>query len=122
MTSAILILIGAEGATLLAHEAGHAATAAALRLPWRPVLSWHGPGIVIGRDDLLLAPWQLVATAAGGPFANLLLCAAAFRLGQPLLILINLEFAVINLLPFPRSDGARMLHPARTLARARAAL
>jgi Zn-dependent protease len=113
------VLAAAIGVQLLAHEAGHAAVAAALRLPWRPVLTRHGPAIVVGRDDLALTRRQVVLTNAGGPLANLALCAVAYRLGLGLVVLEGLEIAALNLV-LPRSDGARMLRPGRAIARARA--
>lgn len=119
--AALLLLIPAVLVALVVHEAGHAAAAQTLRLPWRPTLTWHGPGVTIGNAATRLAPWQLVVTSAAGPAANLLLAAIAYQAGMPLLVLTSLEFAVVNLLPLPHSDGARMLRPRRTLTRARKA-
>jgi Zn-dependent protease len=120
-----LLLLAGLAAVLLVHEAGHAAAATALRLPWRPVLTRRGPGVVIGRADLVLSRYQVVVTAAGGPAANL---AAAFAISAAHLGLsfgfvafLSILFALLNLLPFPHSDGARMLRPGRALARAREA-
>lgn len=95
--------------TVTVHEFGHAAAAEALGLPWRPTLTWHGPGIVIGNDDIELRPWQIRVTCAAGPLANALVAVAAFELGAGLLFLMCAEMTVINLLPFPRSDGRRIL-------------
>lgn len=119
MTAALLI--GVLLATVVVHEAGHAAVAALLRLPWRPTLTWHGPGIVIGRDDLELTRRQVALTAAGGPLANLALCVIAHTIGQPVVVGIGLLFAGMNLAPLPLSDGSRMLWPGHAIARARAA-
>lgn len=119
--AALLLLIPAFLVTLVGHEAGHAAAAQTLGLPWRPTVSWRGPGVIIGNAAILLAPWQVVVTAAAGPAANLVLAAIAYRVGMSLFVLTSLEFAVVNLLPLPHSDAARMLRPGRALARARKA-
>ena len=103
---------------LVIHESGHAMAALALRLPCRAVLTRYGPGVRIGSDSIRLERWQVVVTAAAGPAANIGLAALAYRFGLPLLVLANIEFAVVNLLPLPHSDGSRMLRPARALARA----
>lgn len=110
----IVNLLIALGATLVVHELGHAAAAAALRLPWQPVLTRHGPGMKIGSDDFALTRREVTLTSAGGPVANILLAAAAIHFGLGLLALLNLEFAVLNLLPFPRSDGRRILYGQET--------
>ena len=98
--------------TVGVHERGHALVAQALGLPWKPVVTWHGPGVKIGSDAIKLTRWQIMATAAGGPLANLVLAAVAFALGMPLLALCCAEFALWNLLPFKRSDGRRILRGA----------
>jgi len=116
----MLTLAGFFLATVGAHEAGHAAVSLALHLPTRLVLTRHGPGVRVGSDSVRLARWQVVVTAGAGPAANVALAAAAFRLGVPFLVLMNLECAVLNLLPFRSSDGSRMLQPGRALALARA--
>jgi hypothetical protein len=91
-----------------------------MRLPWRPVLTRLGPGVRIGRDDVPLTRRQVVLTAAGGPLANVLLCAVAYELGQGFVVLVGLDFILFNILPLPHSDGLRMLRPGRAIARARA--
>lgn len=96
--------------TLLIHEAGHAAVATLYGLPWRPVLTRHGPGVSIGNDDIRLTRLQVALTSAGGPLANLLLALIAVKVGQGFLAAANIEFAVVNLLPFKRSDGHRILY------------
>lgn len=109
-----LALILAVIVTLAAHEAGHALAAQAWRLPWRPTLTWHGPGIRIGSDDIKLTRSQIATTCAAGPAANLLVAVVAvFVLHMPLVALLNIEFAVVNLLPFPRSDGRNILGAVR---------
>lgn len=95
--------------TVIVHEFGHAVVAAMLRLPWAPVVTRHGLGMRIGSDDIALTHSEVALTSAGGPLANLMLYAAAFHFGLGLLALLNLLFAVMNLLPFPRSDGHRIL-------------
>lgn len=105
----IVSLVVAMIGTVVVHEVGHAAAASLLRLPWRPTLTWHGPGIRIGSDALRLSRFQVAVTAAAGPVANLALAAIAIRSGLGLLALANIEFAVVNLLPLPRSDGRRLL-------------
>ena len=94
--------------TVLAHEAGHATVAQALGLPWKPTLTRHGPGVRIGSDRIVLTRPEIVATALGGPAANLLLVLVGYELGWPLLMLFGLDFALFNLLPFKRSDGSRI--------------
>jgi hypothetical protein len=108
-------------AVLCSHEAGHVAAAIVLRLPWKPVITRRGPGIRIGRADLDLSRFQVRLTAAGGPAANLVLAFVCIRLGLGIMALMSLEFAIVNLLPLPHSDGSRILRPGRALARARAA-
>jgi stage IV sporulation protein FB len=115
------LLFGVMLATVVVHEAGHAAAAALLRLPWRPVITWIGPGVAIGRDGLDLTRRQVVITAAAGPLANLALAAVAYGFGQPIVVMMGVLFAVTNLAPFPYSDGARMLRPGHAIARAKAA-
>lgn len=94
---------------LVVHECGHAVVASVLRLPWTPVLTRHGPGMRIGSDAITLTRRQVAMTCAGGPAANVLLAVLAIRFGFGLLALVNLEFAVANLIPFRRSDGHRIL-------------
>lgn len=96
-------------AAVVVHEAGHALAAKSLRLPCRPVLTKHGPGISIGSDDYTLSPREIRLTAIAGPLANLLLALVGYRLGIGFLVLANLEFAFVNLLPLRRSDGSRLL-------------
>jgi hypothetical protein len=117
-----LILALIVAVTLVVHEIGHVLAAVALRLHWRPILTWHGPAVVIGRDDLLLTRRQLVLTSAGGPLANIALCAVAYLLGQGLVVAVGLEILFWNLLPWPRSDGLKMLWPGRAIAKALEAL
>jgi hypothetical protein len=108
---AALILLGAITAALLIHELGHAVAAEALGLRWRPVLTWHGPGIRIGSDELRLTRHQVVTTALAGPLASLAFAVAAFHV-QPMLCLASLELGLFNLI-LPRSDGAAVLRELR---------
>lgn len=109
----ILVLVLTIAVTLVAHETGHALAAQLYGLPWKPTLTRHGPGVVIGSETIRLSPAQVRVTAAAGPAANLLLVAVGLRLGVPFMVLASLEFAVMNLLPFRRSDGARILYAGR---------
>jgi len=95
--------------SVLVHEAGHAVAAEALGLPWKPTFSRRGLGITVGRDDLKLRPWQIRASCAAGPAANLAVAAAGVYFHEPALFLLNALFALINLIPLPKSDGARIL-------------
>lgn len=117
----IVQLVAGLVAVLCIHEAGHAAAAILLRLPWAPVITRRGPGIRIGRADLDLTRWQVRITAVGGPIANIILTYVCARLGLAIIALMSLEFAVVNLLPLPHSDGSRILRPGRALAHAKAA-
>jgi hypothetical protein len=92
----------AIAATILAHEAGHATVAQALRLPWKPTWTRHGPGVRIGSDAITLTRRQIIATSLGGPLANLVLVAIGYELGLPLLVLFGLDFAVFNLVRIHR--------------------
>lgn len=96
---------------VLAHEAGHALAAQALRLPWRPVLSWRGPGIRIGSDSPRLTRWQVGLTAAAGPLASILLAVAAWT-AHPFVAVVSLDLALWNLV-LPRSDGRLVLRALR---------
>ena len=96
--------------TLAVHEAGHAAAATAFRLPWKPVLTRHGPGVMIGNDDIRLTRFQVAVTSAAGPLANLVLAYMAVKTGMAVLALLNIEFAYFNLIPFKRSDGHRIVY------------
>jgi len=101
-------------ASLLLHEAGHMLTAIFLRVPVREF------GLRLGgaynrracatcrRDEILIA--------ASGPLMNLLLVVPLIlvpRLG-PELATFNLVLGVFNLLPFPSSDGLRILRNLRS--------
>jgi Zn-dependent protease len=115
-----LILLGFAVPALMAHEAGHAAAAHVLHLPWRIVWTWHGPGVKYGSSMIRLARWQVVVTAACGPLANIALAAITYQLGLGFFVLTNLEFIVLSFLPFLRSDGSRILRPGRAIRMARA--
>jgi Zn-dependent protease len=117
----IVQLVAGLVATVCIHEAGHVAAAILLRLPWRPTVTRHGPGVRIGRADLDLSRWQVRITAAGGPVANILLAAVCIELHLGLIALLSLVFAATNLIPLPRSDGSRILRAAHELDRARSA-
>jgi stage IV sporulation protein FB len=101
---------------IICHEAGHAAAAQAVGLEWRPFarLPWKigvavvapGPGIR-PRDDLVIA--------LAGPAASALLAAFTFQVA-PWLSLLSAMLAVLNLLPFPGTDGRRAIGAARRLA------
>lgn len=104
MTALVLLMLASILAALAAHEAGHAIAAQAFRLPWKPVLTRHGPGISIGNDQLRLTRAQIAVTAAAGPAMSLMFAAAIWKL-SPFAALASLELGVFNLL-LPRSDGA----------------
>lgn len=109
MTSLYLSLAAGLVFTLLIHELGHATAAAAFGLAWKPVITRHGPGMEIGSDHIRLSRAQVSFTAAAGPAANIVFALIAIRAGVPMLALLNVEFALFNLLPFRRSDGRRIL-------------
>lgn len=106
MIAAFLIAVAVA---VVAHECGHAAVAAMLRLPWKPVLTRHGPGMKIGSDAITLTRRQVALTCGGGPVANILLAALAIHFGFGLVAFFNLAVAALNLVPFRRSDGRRIL-------------
>lgn len=103
------ILLLALPMSVVVHEIGHAVAATMLRLPWRLTLTRYGPGIRIGSDAIRLTRRQITVTAVAGPLANLALASVAYQAGLALLVLCSLEVAFVNLLPFPRSDGRRIL-------------
>lgn len=96
-------------ASLLIHEVGHIAMATFLKVPVREfgLKLW---GAYVRRAH---APsrWDEILIAASGPLMNLLIVIPLIfipRLGVQLAI-CNLLIGVNNLLPFPSSDGLRIL-------------
>lgn len=117
MTDVLLVAVGLLVA-IISHEAGHATAAAALRLPWRPVLTRSGPGVQFGAASIRLRPWQVRVTAAAGPAANLLVAYAVAWAGIAQIVVACLLLALINLVPLPRSDGSRILRPRHAIEQA----
>lgn len=106
----MLALVATVAIIVLVHETGHALVARAFGLPVRPTVTWYGPGVLIGSDEIRLTRTQIGLTAAAGPAANLLLAAVAYASGVGLLVGMGVLFAILNLIPFPNSDGHRILH------------
>jgi len=101
---------------IVSHEAGHAAAAQAAGLEWRVFarLPWKiGVAVVAPDDGLCPADDLLIALA--GPAASSLLAAVSFQVSPELSLLSGL-LAVLNLLPFPGTDGRRAIGAARRLA------
>lgn len=111
MFSATLLFLASALAALLAHELGHATAAQTLNLPWKLIVTRHGPGIRVGADTIRLTRQQIIVTAASGPAASLAFAVAIWA-ASPLAAIISLELAFWNLI-LPRSDGALILHAVR---------
>lgn len=108
----MILLLGCIIVALIVHEIGHALMALALGLDCHLVAKRWRLGILFG--DSTLRRWQVVVVAAAGPLANVVFAAIAYELGMSMLVLGNLV-AVLNLVPFPHSDGAKMLRPGRAI-------
>lgn len=95
-------------ASLLLHEAGHAAMATVCGAKVKAIgVSWMGT--YIRREDDHRRRTNLL-TSLSGPLINLLIAAIAIGwLSQ-----VNIMLAVCNLLPLPHSDGARAWKAIRT--------
>ena len=118
-----LIAIAIAIATLLIHEFGHAAAAARNRqIPLRMGVAMFGgvfPSMFVDIRARLNPPWRAVAiVAAAGSTLQLLaaavLCTAALLApgAGGLLVMAALAttaLALVQLLPFPGSDGAEMI-------------
>ena len=96
-------------ASLLLHEAGHIFTATLLRVPVSEV-GVKLAGLYIKRSRALRHRDEILI-AASGPLVNLLVVIPLIfvpHLG-PQLAMCNLVLGVTNLLPFPSSDGLRIV-------------
>lgn len=95
---------------LLAHELGHILAARAIGVEVKRIgLGWMG--MYLRRDRA--QGWAEVVICLAGPGANL---ALALLVGHPRwLAVANLEFAWINLLPFPHSDGRHVWQALRSV-------
>jgi Zn-dependent protease len=86
------------------HESGHILTTLAFGLKVKRVkLSWRGIGVY--RE--LGSPVQNALIAAAGPLFNLLLCLSFLH--NRMALLVNATIFVMNVIPFPQSDGRRIL-------------
>jgi Zn-dependent protease len=107
-------------ASLLLHECGHALTARWLGVRVQEVgVCLKGPYI---RRERALDARQEAVIALGGPMVNAFLAVEVWRVGGGLgcwLALFNLVLLVSNLLPFPGSDGQRILSSLQGMAAAR---
>jgi Zn-dependent protease len=103
---------------IVSHEAGHAAAAQAVGLQWRPFarLPWK-IGVVVLAPEPGIRPRDDLLIALAGPAASAMLAALAFQV-SPHLSLLSGMLAVLNLLPFPGTDGWRAIGAARRLAAA----
>ena len=101
---------------IVSHEAGHAAAAQAVGLQWRPFvrLPWKIGVVVVAPDPGIRARDDLFI-ALSGPAASAMLAALTFEI-SPTLSLLSACLAVLNLLPFPGTDGWRAIGAARRLA------
>ena len=101
---AVLVVV-----SLLIHELGHAATATLLGVPV------HGIGLkLVGaytHRKYASRPLHDVIIAAAGPLSSLFLTVASFFVPKVGVWLAgwNLGIVVLNLLPFPGTDGYRIL-------------
>ena len=108
-------------AALLVHELGHAAIGSGFGYPVRGRLTWHGPAVIVGSDELVLSRPAAIASLLAGPAASLLLAG-----GTVLAVLVahtphtstvqllelaavSLELGVVNLVAGRRSDGGAAL-------------
>lgn len=108
----MILVIAAVVGVVVAHEAGHAAAAQMLGLPWKPVLGrWGRPGIRIGSDDRRLTRRERAITAAAGPVVSIALGVALWTV-NPFVAVVSLDLAFWNLI-LPSSDGAAVLRALR---------
>jgi Zn-dependent protease len=95
--------------SLLLHEAGHMYAATSLGVPVREFgIRFGGTYVKRARSDRRR---DEILIAASGPLVNLLLVIPSLfvpRIGAELAT-CNLAIGVMNLLPFPHSDGLRIL-------------
>jgi stage IV sporulation protein FB len=105
----MLAMIAQLFVAILAHELGHALVAARLGYRVRPFLRWwkFGVAVVVPEGGMSARDDRLIALA--GPVSSILLTAAAVSSGLLWLAFVSAELAVMNLIPFPGSDGLRAL-------------
>jgi len=103
------------------HELGHAVVAQLFGLRWRPVLvRVHGfpvaPAIGVYLPTRGLSALADLAVSLGGPFASLLLAAAAWRFRAVVAVPAG-ALGIGSLVPFARQDGWRAVRAACKLWR-----
>lgn len=89
------------------HESGHIVAAYFLGVPVKRVgINWVGLFTV-----RTLAPemWKNVVITAAGPLTNVLAAACFYIDGSPRVAFANLFIGLFNLIPFPSSDGWRLI-------------
>ena len=112
MLEKVLMITIAEGSlAVVLHELAHVVATVALRVRLYQIgMSWRGP--FIRRDPGTVI--QNLTIALAGPGTNLLL-AFIMRRMNPGFALSNLVLGITNLLPFPSSDGSRVLCLLKTI-------
>jgi stage IV sporulation protein FB len=119
---AVAIWIGCVFVSILVHEFGHATMARMFGAG--PFIVLYGMGGLCYTGDDQRKPWQRLAVIFSGPGAGLLFCGLIFggylALGSPRLnhvggeivnnlIVINLFWSLLNLLPVWPLDGGQMM-------------
>lgn len=96
----------------LVHEMGHVLAMLALGVPFVGVeLRWRG--LCINRT--LVGGWRDVVVTGAGVAMNAAVCLYALLHADPFFAACNLAMLVANLLPFPHSDGRRLLTYAKAV-------
>src|SRR4051812_5536200 len=116
---AIFVILGTAAVALVAHEAAHAAVAAAFGYRVRLVRNRRGIGIGVGETGQTIPGLDAALIAAAGPLVSLALAASAYFAGSLLLAEMSAELGLFNAMPFPHSDGRRFA-AALSSARSRA--
>lgn len=119
--------------SILVHEMGHALTAEAFGWPSEIVLYWCG-GLAYSQRNYNRTPWREIAVSLAGPFAGFglfgLTVLAMFLLRRTdvdprvdwvlyQLVLINLFWGLVNLLPVLPLDGGQICRSFLTWCRIR---
>ena len=108
---ALMITIAEGSLAVVCHELAHVVAASALRVRVYQIgITWRGP--FIRRDPGTVI--QNLAITLAGPGINLLLAFILHRV-TPAFSLSNLVLGICNLLPFPSSDGSRVLCLLKTM-------
>jgi hypothetical protein len=103
----VFVVLGTAAVALIAHEAAHAAVAAAFGHRVRLVRNRRGIGIGVGETGETIPALDAALIAAAGPLVSLALAASAYFAGSLLLAEMSAELGLFNAMPFPHSDARR---------------